>query len=88
MEIIPLFIIWVFYLVGSAILTNKYPTRAICNTLTVDCNIVIPLIAIAWVGFSLVSILMVLALMNWSAANGSGAASTTAPMAEKRTTTA
>ena len=52
------------YLVGAAIATNHWPTRAFCNLETLGCNVVIPLIAMAWLGFSFLTLLIVLVLLH------------------------
>ncbi|TDL19858.1 hypothetical protein BD410DRAFT_841811 [Rickenella mellea] len=74
-EMGPLFVLWVMWLVESAIATNKWPARRfICGAFTnKQCNILTAIIALSWIAFSLTSLIMVLALMHGAANDTTGA---------------
>ncbi|EJD06316.1 uncharacterized protein FOMMEDRAFT_165160 [Fomitiporia mediterranea MF3/22] len=65
------FIIWVLWLVGAAIATHNWPTRAIAGP-GKQGRILITIVALAWVAFSLLTLAKIGAMMEYSARNAIG----------------
>jgi len=67
-------VLWVMWLVGAAIATNNWPLLAIAGH-NKQGHVLIAIIALSWLAFTLVTLLKVLMLMHYAAANAMGAAS-------------
>lgn len=82
-EMIGVAILWLFWLVGAADTTNQIlPGHNYCFTDGKQCDVLTAILAFAWIGWSLLSLLFVLALLNNAALTG--AALPTAATRDKR----
>jgi len=70
-EALGLFVLWVMWLVGSAIATNKWPSKAFCG-FGKQCNVLIAIVALGWVAFGLLTLIVIAALMHYAAAHAGG----------------
>ncbi|KIY65142.1 hypothetical protein CYLTODRAFT_424619 [Cylindrobasidium torrendii FP15055 ss-10] len=80
-ELVSVFILWVFFLVGSVDVTNDIlPGDRYCDYKHIggenECDIVTTLLAFSWMSWSLLTIVGVLALMQWAKLRGAPAAGT------------
>ncbi|TDL19854.1 hypothetical protein BD410DRAFT_791744 [Rickenella mellea] len=68
-EMIPLLILWIMWLVETAIATNKWPARRfVCPAFASrQCNILFSSIAFSWIAFGLTSFLILFVLMEHAA---------------------
>ncbi|KAL5520173.1 hypothetical protein ACEPAG_9386 [Sanghuangporus baumii] len=80
------FILWVMWLVGGAIATNKWPTRAIAGPGR-DGHILITIVAFSWLCFSTLTIVKFLTGLHYATLRG-GEDSAHGPIQEKRSGTA
>lgn len=76
------FVLWVMWLVGGAIVTHKFPTKAVAGTGSAG-HILITLVAFSWISFGLLTFASVFIAMHGAALYG-GAEASHSPLREKR----
>jgi len=67
-------LLWIMWLVGAAFATHRWPTRGFA-ALSGERDIVISLVALAWVAFSLLTIAKIFGLMEYAAIRAANAGS-------------
>ncbi|KAL5525448.1 hypothetical protein ACEPAF_9318 [Sanghuangporus sanghuang] len=80
------FVLWVMWLVGGAIATNKWPTRAIAGS-GKDGHILITIVAFSWLCFGALTIVKFLTGLHYATLKG-GEDAAHSPIQEKRPGTA
>ncbi|KAF9018371.1 hypothetical protein BDZ89DRAFT_1140045 [Hymenopellis radicata] len=68
LEMAGAFVLWVMWLVGAVDTTNRIlPGKNYCPVSGKECNILTTILAFAWIGWSLLTIVLVIGLMNLAA---------------------
>jgi hypothetical protein len=78
------FVLWVMWLVGSAIATNDWPTAAV-RGVGKQSRILAAILAFGWTGFALLTLIGVVGLMHYAAASAVGGTARGGVFGEKRT---
>ncbi|RDB18324.1 hypothetical protein Hypma_000511 [Hypsizygus marmoreus] len=82
-EMLGLFILWVMYLVGAAIATNKWRNIGFCRGFFGQCRILTAILAFSWIAWATVTFLLLASLADLL----SGHSGVTAPLAGTRAAT-